>query len=296
MREETNPTNDRSVDNEEPGSIFAAVLDLIPISGSAVWNLRSGLEAVLITLVSVYVVQGINVPESGMVGLALASAAMVPRFNVILATNRERIWSRKSTGNKANIQSALSGMSVFAGMFIGFLIIAAVSDYATLKESFGFILRETGIEPGEVLSPERFTQGYTVTGHNLFILGAFGILSLLYRSLGTMIALGWNASVWAITLVLFIKSGSGGDTSQLLYALIVIVAVLPHLVVEAFGYVVGALCGVFLSRGVTIYEYSDPRLRRVLKAVVILALVSVLLIVVGGLIESNYAPLILRFV
>ena len=284
---------DSAIENEEPGNIFAGVLDLIPLPENVAWNLRIGIEGVLITLVSVYVVRGINVPEAGLVGLSLASAAMVPRFNTILATNRERIWAAPGTGRTANTQSAISGISIFGGMFLGFLLIAIFAESGGFKADFAFILKETGFKPGDVLSPERFALGYEVIIHNLFVLVALAILALLYRSLGTMIALGWNASVWAITLALFIQGGSGGDTSQFLHTVIVIVAVMPHLIVEALGYVIGALSGVFLSRGIMRYEYSDPRLRRVLTAVLVLAGVSVALIIIGGLMEINYAPRVL---
>jgi hypothetical protein len=284
---------DGAIENEEPGNIFAGVLDLIPLPENVAWNLRIGIEGALITLVSVYVVRGINVPEAGLVGLSLASAAMVPRFNTILATNRERIWAAPGTGRAANTQSAISGISIFGGMFLGFLLMAIFAESGGFKADFAFILKETGFKPGDVLSPERFALGYEVIIHNLFVLVALAILALLYRSLGTMIALGWNASVWAITLALFIQGGSGGDTSQFLHTVIVIVAVMPHLIVEALGYVIGALSGVFLSRGIMRYEYSDPRLRRVLTAVLVLAGVSVALIIVGGLMEINYAPRVL---
>jgi hypothetical protein len=284
---------DGAIENEEPGNIFAGVLDLIPLPENVAWNLRIGIEGALITLVSVYVVRGINVPEAGLVGLSLASAAMVPRFNTILATNRERIWAAPGTGRAANTQSAISGISIFGGMFLGFLLMAIFAESGGFKEDFAFILKETGFKPGDILSPERFALGYEVIVHNLFVLVALAILALLYRSLGTMIALGWNASVWAITFALFIQGGSGGDTSQFLHTVIVIVAVMPHLIVEALGYVIGALSGVFLSRGIMRYEYSDPRLRRVLTAVLVLAGVSVALIIVGGLMEINYAPRVL---
>ena len=179
-------------------------------------------------------------------------------------------------------------------LILGLAIMAIFAESGGFKADFAFILKETGFKPGDVLSPERFALGYEVITHNLFVLGAFAILALLYRSLGTMIALGWNASVWAITLVLFIQGGSGGDTSQFLHAVIVIVAIMPHLIMEAFSYVIGALSGVFLSRGIIRYEYSDPRLRRVLTAVLVLAVVSVVLIIVGGLMEINYAPRVLE--
>mgnify|MGYP001286834830 FL=1 len=55
------------------------------------------MEAILITILSLFVVQALGVPESGLIGLSLASAAMVARFNAILAINRERIWAAERT-------------------------------------------------------------------------------------------------------------------------------------------------------------------------------------------------------
>ena len=281
---------------EEPGNIFSALLNIFPVSSTFAWNIQIWLEAMLITILSLFVVQALGVPESGLIGLSLASAAMVPRFNTILAINRERIWAAEGTGRRVNSQSALSCLSIFSGMFVGFLLIAIITDYQSLQENFGFVLRETGFKPGDVLSPERFELGTAVVAHNIIILLAFGILALLYRSLGTMIAVGWNSSVWAITLTLFIKSGSGSDTSQFLTGLIIILAIMPHLIVEALGYISGALCGIFLSRGITIYDFFDPRLKRVMIAVLVLAVVAIVLIIVAGLIENSYAPYILELI
>lgn len=290
---EKNPVQNSTFEKEESGSIFAAVFNLIPAQGNTSWNLRVCVEGILISLFSCYVVIGINVPEAGLVGLSLASAAMVPRFNTILATNRGRIWAGSGSRVSANAQSTISGMSIFAGLFIGVLIMTLITDSEGIKEHFGFVVTQTGFEPGDSLSAERFATGSgVIIVHNLFVLFVFAILAASYRSLGTMIALGWNASVWAITLSLFIKGESSG--TQFLHLVIVVAAVMPHLVVEAFGYVVGALSGIFLSRGVVLYKYSDQRFQSVLMAVLILAVSSVLLIIAGGLIETNYTPWVLN--
>ena len=71
---------------------------------------------------------------------------------------------------------------------------------------------------------------------------------------------------------------------------------MPHLIVEALGYISGALCGIFLSRGITIYDFFDPRLKRVMIAVLVLAVVAIALIIAAGLIENSYAPYILELI
>ena len=276
----------------ETGTIFAAVLDRLPKAGSAAWNLRLGVEAVLGTFTSLYVALWLNIPEAGLVAVALAAGALSPRVNTILAINRSRIWAEKGSGRKANLESTLSGICLFFGMFLVFLVIALITDTSGLREHFSFILKETQFDAG--LTPERFSLGISVFQHNLIVLIAFVVLAFLYRSFGTMIALGWNASAWAITLVLLASVGVKEASSPTLYGLLVVVAILPHLVLEAVAYVVGALAAIFLSRGITLYGWMDPRLRRVLVAVVVLGVLSLVLLVVAGLVEINYAPRILR--
>ena len=277
-------------DTGEPGSIFAALVDIISLPVSVPWNLRIAIEAFLITYVSIFVVQYIGVPEAGLVGVALASAAIVPRFNTILAINRQRIWAEPGSGRRVNIDSTISAMSVFTAMFLAFLIVAILTDHAALQQHFGFILKQTQFESGQVLSPERFALGSAVLIHNMSVLLSFFLLSFLYRSLGAMIALGWNASVWAITLTLLAGEGIARAENPVLYTLTIIVAIMPHLVVEAAAYLVGSLCAIFLSRGITLYSISNPLLKRVLAAVLVLAIASVVLIIFGALLESNYAP------
>ena len=104
-----------------------------------------------------------------------------------------------------------------------------------------------------------------------------------------MIALGWNAGVWGITIVLFMGGGSESTLNPALYAIFVLVAVMPHLVTEATAYVVGALSSAFLSRGVTLYKIGGSRLNRVLVAVVVLAVLSVALLAFAALPE-HYVP------
>jgi len=43
--------------------------------------------------VSVFLIRSIGAAKAGLLGVALASAAMIPRLNRVLEINRERIWS-----------------------------------------------------------------------------------------------------------------------------------------------------------------------------------------------------------
>ena len=283
-------------DRRDPGNMLAAILARFGRPREGPWDLLIGVEATIITVLSVYLIRGLNVREAGLFAVMLASAAMIPKFNTILAINRERIWAEQGSGRRANAKSIISGLSIFVGMFLGFLVVGILTNDTTLEEHFQFILQEAQIDADIVLSPERFSLGPSIFVHNLMVMIAFAALAFLYRSLGTMIALGWNASVWAITLVLFVGSGSQMDVHPVTYALLVIVAIIPHLLLEAAAYITGSLSAIFLSRGVTRHKVSDPRLNRVLVAVLVLASLSVGLLAVGAVLEHYYAPAILELI
>ena len=236
----------------------------------------------------------IGVAEPGLMGIVLASAAMTPRLNRVLEINREQIWSQEGSGLRANLASLLSGLSIFLGMLAAFLAVGIVSDEAQLQKDFSFILQQTRVDPDAILSPDRFSHGMAIFAHNAMVLISFAVLAFIYRALGTMIALGWNAGVWGITIVLFMGGGADSNWNPMLYAIMILIAIMPHLVTEAASYVVGSLSSVFLSRGVTLYGIGDPRLNRVMVAVLILALFSVVLLMAGALLEHYVPALVLK--
>ena len=275
--------------NDEPGSVIAAIINSVQSPNKLFGDCVLFIEALMLTLVSVYATRLIGVPEPGLIGIVLASAAMAPRLNQILALNRTRIWSAEGNGRQVNLESIISGLSLFLGMFMAFMVIGSISSDSVIMEDFNFIVTRIQLDPNTVLSPERFSQGSSIFQHNLSVLITLSVLSFVYRSLGAMFALGWNAGVWGVTIVLFMGGGRETELNTVVYAVMILIAILPHLIVEAASYLVGALAAIFLSRGLTVYRFNDTRLKRVLSAVGFLSLLSVGLLVAGAVLE-NYIP------
>ena len=278
----------------EPGSVIAAVINFVQSPNKLFGDGLLFVEALILTLISVYAVRLIGVPEPGLIGIVLASAAMTPRLNQILELNRARIWSGEGNGRRVNLASMISGLSLFSGMFVAFMIIGIASSDAVLIKDFNFIVTRIQLDTNTVLSPERFSQGVSIFQHNLSVLITLALMSFVYRSLGAMFALGWNAGVWGVTIVLFMGGGRDTELNTVVYGAIILIAIIPHLIVEAASYLVGALAAIFLSRGITIYSLNATRLNRVLSAVGVLAILSVGLLVSGAILENYFPRLILE--
>ena len=278
----------------EPGSVIAAVINFVQPPNKFFGDGLLFVEALILTLISVYAVRLIGVPEPGLIGIVLASAAMTPRLNQILELNRARIWSGEGNGRRVNLASMISGLSLFSGMFVAFMIIGIASSDAVLIKDFNFIVTRIQLDTNTVLSPERFSQGVSIFQHNLSVLITLALMSFVYRSLGAMFALGWNAGVWGVTIVLFMGGGRDTELDTVVYGTMILIAIIPHLIVEAASYLVGALAAIFLSRGITIYRLNDTRLNRVMSAVGVLAILSVGLLVSGALLENYFPRLVLE--
>ena len=188
----------------------------------------------------------------------------------------------------------ISGLSLFSGMFVAFMAIGIASSDAVLIKDFNFIVTRIQLDTNTVLSPERFSQGVSIFQHNLSVLITLALMSFVYRSLGAMFALGWNAGVWGVTIVLFMGGGRDTELNTVVYGTMILIAIIPHLIVEAASYLIGALAAIFLSRGLTIYRLNDTRLNRVMSAVGVLAILSVGLLVSGALLENYFPRLVLE--
>ena len=278
----------------EPGSVIAAVINFVQSPNKLFGDGLLFVEALILTLISVYAVRLIGVPEPGLIGIVLASAAMTPRLNQILELNRARIWSGEGNGRRVNLASMISGLSLFSGMFVAFMAIGIVSSDAVLIKDFNFIVTRIQLDTNTVLSPERFSQGVSIFQHNLSVLITLALMSFVYRSLGAMFALGWNAGVWGVTIVLFMGGGRDTELNTVVYGTMILIAIIPHLIVEAASYLIGALAAIFLSRGLTIYRLNDTRLNRVMSTVGVLAILSVGLLVSGALLENYFPRLVLE--
>ena len=278
----------------EPGSVIAAVINFVQSPNKLFGDGLLFVEALILTLISVYAVRLIGVPEPGLIGIVLASAAMTPRLNQILELNRARIWSGEGNGRRVNLASMISGLSLFSGMFVAFMAIGIASSDAVLIKDFNFIVTRIQLDTNTVLSPERFSQGVSIFQHNLSVLITLALMSFVYRSLGAMFALGWNAGVWGVTIVLFMGGGRDTELNTVVYGTMILIAIIPHLIVEAASYLIGALAAIFLSRGLTIYRLNDTRLNKVMSAVGVLAILSVGLLVSGALLENYFPRLVLE--
>ena len=225
----------------------------------------------------------------GPVAVFLASFAIQGRMRILLDQNRREIWEGQRTPRAANTTLALSILALFLGVFTAFIFLAAILDPNQVQSWFG-----PQMERYQYLSS---FQDFSIPplpaliANNLGVLFISFILAIFYRAGGALLVICWNASVWgAVIGTVFNRSGGPGMFGTVLICL----AMLPHLLLEAVAYIVVSMDGIFLSKAFAKYPIASYRFISVARAVLRLFAVSVLLVLCAALVEAHLAPAIIN--
>lgn len=261
---------------------------MIPIVSTESLARRSALffvEGLFFGGVALVVANAVGVPQGGFFAIFLAAAGLTGRFDKLLDENRTGIYERRVPSWRVNAKTALSVLMMFGGVATACSCAALLWGEARLHGAFGFALDAAGLGADTLLT-RRFSAGVLV--HNYMVLAAFFVLAFVYRAYGALLALCWNACVWAMVLTILVARGAHDSSLPLaVFVPLAALALVPHLVIEAAAYVTGALAGIFLSKAVMAYGLGNPLFRRVARAVLVLLALAVAAIALGAGVEAT---------
>lgn len=237
--------------------------------------------------------------QSAVYSLFVVSFALLERAHFLLEENKQNIWSRQLGGWKSNALSANSILAIFVGIFLAALCFATLLlvlySPQELKSTFAFFLRDFQLDASNGIAT-RFTGFIPIFTHNLLVMVTLSVVVLCYRAYGLILVLAWNACVWGGVFALFFWLGfTGVKVSGVVVVLQSFVAVFPHLLLEAAAYIMGALAALFLSKGVTKYEFGDERFLSVIKVSGLLFVVALITLAIAGLVEVTLPPRLMPF-
>jgi hypothetical protein len=256
---------------------------------------RLGGEALLLTLVSAYLPIVMGFGEAGLISVFLVSASLADRLSLLLEENRDNIYVVKTGPWVANRRTAWSVLAIFLGILLGYAVVGVTVGEWGSARFFGFAIESAGLRE-ETLLERDFGNPVGLFADNAIVLGTVFLLALVYRSYGAMLAIAWNGCVWAIVLTLLAETArSAASFPGPAFFAISAAAVLPHLTLEAFAYVLGSLAAIFTSKAITTYAFSDPILREVVRVSAVLVAVSAGVLALAAGVEAGFTPWLLGF-
>lgn len=103
---------------------------------------------------------------------------------------------------------------------------------------------------------------------------------------GGLLLIIWNASVWGIIFGNVAKSAAlATGKSPIIYFILVFIAVLPHMMMEAIAYFHSAFAGSEMSKGLTKHEFGSPEFKQAVQNMVGLIIVGLIILVIASAIE-----------
>jgi hypothetical protein len=274
-------------------SVFAHYSAAVLPRGKLKRGLLLSGEAVVHVSLSLILARTLGIDESGVFSILLSAAVLNARMLQLLDENRKRIWEIGFKSWKANSITAYSILSIFIGAIVAYVAAAFWVGRQEIVHGFRFALRAAGLG-GDSIVNRKFGGFGAVMGHNATVMMTIAGLSYVYRSYGVLLAIIWNACIWGLVLTLLVGRGllvSEGSVASFL--VISIVAIFPHLLLEATAYVVAAMASVFLSKGVSNYAPSTPEFWAVGSAGLKLLAIAVAFLLLGAVMETQYVPWLL---
>jgi uncharacterized membrane protein SpoIIM required for sporulation len=221
--------------------------------------------------------------------LMFANGALAGFISPLFQRNAKEIWSGTVSPWRANRLLLTDLLLLFMGLLVGFLVLPLYVGMSAYAHTFDGISRFIDIRRASLASLD-FAGTPDIALVNVRVVVVFFLVGLIFRYVGALIAVVWNASTWGVVFAAAIAGGlSPGPargTGSLLEGLQLGIITLPHLLLETAAYLCAAMAGVFLSRAVVRYRLDSERLAQVIRAVLTLLAVALGLVVIAALSEG----------
>ncbi len=149
------------------------------------------------------------------------------------------------------------------------------------------VMYGTAVQSGKAMVLEFDSNLFTGILLNNFIVMILCFITAFIIGDGAVFLITWNASVWGTIFGNLAQTAAiAAGKNPILYFILVIVVVLPHMLLEAFAYFSSAGAGAIVSRGLIKEQFMSPQFKRLIKGTVLLLLVAAAFIIVGALVET----------
>lgn len=250
-------------------------------------------QALVSAVISLVVCVALGFDDAGSVSVFLVAIALGDRCSDLLAENRESILEQNIPSARANRRTALSFLAMFAGILVAYVAAALYFGEDHVEPAFGFALEAAHLHADTILT-RRFDSFLSILQHNLVVLACVTALSFVYRSIGALFALAWNACVWGYVLTVLIWRGlETTDSSGFGFVVIAAAALFPHLLLEGLAYVLAALAAVYMSKALFKYPIRHPVMPRVAQSSLGHLMLAIGCVAAAALCESFYNPRVL---
>ncbi len=226
--------------------------------------------------------------SQGIAAIAFISMLLIPSLNSILSIEEKQDASRKkftlSQIFKDHADILEIYLMLFLGIFLAYALFSIQFPNLLVSGIFDSQLRIIGVTGQATASNFNF---FSIFANNFKVMMIFLVLSLVFGA-GSILFLIWNASVWGVVFgYIATMSENAFDAFTTIF-----VKVMPHMFAEAGAYFFAIVAGGIMAQGVLREKIGSQKFEYVLKDGFAFLTVSVLLLILGAVLEVYLYPLL----
>ncbi|MBI4162091.1 MAG: stage II sporulation protein M [Candidatus Aenigmarchaeota archaeon] len=203
------------------------------------------------TLIGIVVAKLVFPADPSLVAVGITSILLIPTLQRLYEIETKEIYGSRHFSWRSLYKFNRNGMGVYLGLFLGMFIVyltaATILPQFQVNQLFKVQLNLRGAAETLDFSPNLF---FDILGNNWWVLIATFLISLLIAD-GGIFMIAWNASVWGTIFGVTARSAALATTvNPFIYVAIIIAVVAPHMMLEMLSYIMAAISGGSLSKGI----------------------------------------------
>ena len=234
--------------------------------------------------------------DPGLAAIAFTSLLILPSLNKMLAIEEEQMVREEKFNIPLLFRDHWDIMKVYIFLFLGIMLTFSVFSLFWSPITTSHIFSQQAEVIGSAAESAATGQAYYSAGlfksilmNNLLVLLFCLIASLIYGA-GSIFIITWNASAWGVIFALIAKNSAlATGTNPFVYFSLTMLAVFPHLILEAGSYLLAAIAGGIISKAVIKEKPFSEEFNRVLEDGLMMFILAIVVLVIAVAIESYFA-------
>jgi len=224
--------------------------------------------------------------------ITFTTLAILPSLNKLLSIEANEIASEDHIQLRRLWTDHKDIFYIFLYIFLGVLVVFAFFSLALPSKFIDYAYKhQIGVYYG--ITGSATNTGFTFMSiflHNLKIVIVMIILSLLYGA-GSVFLIVWNASAWGVIFATIARD-SVGQSSPILFFILLMLSVFPHMVLEAAAYFAAVVSGGIMSKATVREKMGTHRFKELMIDGTYIFILSLIILVVAAFVEVYVFPFI----
>ncbi len=235
--------------------------------------------------------------DPGLAAIAFTSLMILPSLNKVV-TIEENQAARKKKFNLIGLFKDHNDifkvyLFLFFGIMLSFSFFSLIWPAIATSKIFAQQVNVLGWATGQAYAGGGLFG--SLLANNLKVLIFCLLASFVYGS-GAIFIVTWNASVWGTVFALIAReSALATGQNPLIYFALTILAVLPHLILEASSYFIAAISGGIVSKAVIREKPFSKRFTQIIEDGLMMFIIAIIVLIIAVYIEANVAGYFVSF-